>query len=135
MCPYCAVRGRRVDIGARRIRRARGQASATAKISGFDQRRECLVIHRCPPQEGGAPEIFGELNRRHGLRSLFETFDAGCAILSAQYDGLDMEDQLTCGAWIFRDIVMKIRLRAANHGRRKYGEMQPTCLSIPLKVL
>jgi hypothetical protein len=58
------------------MRRARGQASATAKISDFDQRREYLVIHRCPPQSGGAPEIFGELNRRHGLRSLFETFDA-----------------------------------------------------------
>ena len=85
--------------------------------------------------EGGAPEIFGELNRRRGLRSLFETFDASYAILSAQYDGLDMEDQLTCGAWTFRDTVMKVRLRAANHGRRKCGEMRPTCLSIPLKVL
>ena len=57
----------------------------------------------------GAPETFGELNRRHGLRSLFETFDASCAILSAQYDGLDMEDQLTCSEWISHDTVMKIR--------------------------
>ncbi len=58
---------------------------------------------------GGAPETFGKLNRRRGLRSLFETFDASRAILSAQYDGLDREDQLTCGAWIFHDILMKCR--------------------------
>ena len=57
----------------------------------------------------GAPEIFGELNRRRGLRSLFETFDASNAILSAQYDGLDMEDQLTCGERISHDTVIKIR--------------------------
>ena len=70
-----------------------------------------------PAPWSGAPETFGELNRRRGLRSLFETFDASYAILSAQYDGPKREDQLTCGAWIFRDSVMKIRLRAANHGR------------------
>ena len=51
-----------------------------------------------PATGGGAPETFGELNRRRDLRSLFETFDAERAILSAQYDGLNMEDQLTCGA-------------------------------------
>src|SRR6266404_685447 len=131
MCPYCAVRDRRESDG-----RPRGQASAAAKISNCDQRRESLVIHRCPPQGGRAPETFGELNRRHGLRSLFETFDASCAILSAQYDGLDMEDQLTCGIWSFHDTVMKFRQGAANHfGRRKCIEMRPALLSILPKVL
>jgi hypothetical protein len=83
--------------------------------------------------QGGAPETFGELNR-HGLRSLFETFDASCAILSAQYDGLDTEDQLTCGAWISHDILMKFRQGTANHGRRKCCEMRAARLSILLKV-
>ena len=89
-----------------------------------------------PATGGGAPETFGELNRRHGLRSLFETFDVGCAILSAQYDGLDMEDQLTCGIWSFHDTVTKFQQGAANHfGRRKCIEMRPALLSIPPKVL
>jgi hypothetical protein len=84
--------------------------------------------------QGGAPETFGELNR-HGLRSLFETFDASCAILSAQYDGLDMEDQLTCGIWSFHDTVTKFQQGAANHfGRRKCIEMRPAFLSILPKV-
>jgi hypothetical protein len=108
MCPYCAVRGRH-DGGARHQCRARRQSGAAAKISEFDQRRESLVIHQCPPQEGGAPETFGELNRWRGLRSLFETFDAERAILSAQYDGLYREDQLTCGAWTCHDILMTHR--------------------------
>jgi 23S rRNA pseudouridine955/2504/2580 synthase len=51
------------------------------------------ACHRAERQK-----TFGELNRRRCLRSLCKTCDADDAILSAQYDGLDMEDQLTCGA-------------------------------------
>ncbi len=83
---------------------------------------------------GGAPETFGELNRRHGLRSLFETVDASCAILSAQYDGLDCEDQLTCGAWIFHDSLMNSTgepLTTAGANAVKCSPAQP---SIPRKV-
>src|ERR1700730_8437685 len=109
MCPYCAVRGRPENDG-----RPRGQACAAAKISNCDQRRVSLVIHRCPPQGGGAPETFGELNRRHSAES-FRERSTQSAILSAQYDGLDMEDQLTCGTWSFHDTVMKFRQGAANH--------------------
>src|ERR1700727_3139379 len=98
MCPYCTVRSRLQNDGTRPLVANAAKPSAAAKISADDKRRESLVIHQCPPRWSGAPETFGELNRRRCLRSLCKTFDASHAILSAQYDGLDMEDQLTCGA-------------------------------------
>src|ERR1700761_9824355 len=107
MCPFYVVKGRLGYDGARRCVARAGDAGAAAKASDDDQSRECVVIHQCPPRWSGAPETFGELNRRRCLRSLCKTFDASDAILSAQYDGLDMEDQLTCGARVIRVIAQR----------------------------
>jgi len=44
--------------------------------------------------EGGALETFGELNRRRCLRNSGGASTQAARILSAQYDGLDLEVQL-----------------------------------------
>src|SRR5882757_4055583 len=98
MCPYCAVRGRQGGGG-----RPHGQSPAAAKISDHKQRRSSLVIHVDARLLHGAVrrETFCELNRRRAadlFSSVSKRFDADGAILSAQYDGLEREVQLTCGA-------------------------------------
>jgi 23S rRNA pseudouridine955/2504/2580 synthase len=124
MCPYCAVRGRLGNDGTRPFVANAGRTSAAAKTSADDERRVCVVIHQSPPRWSGAPETFGVLNRRRCLRSLCKTFDASHAILSAQYDGLDSEDQLTCGALVFR-VVAKGRQPLAVASAYGAGEYTP----------
>ncbi len=105
MCPYCQVTGRQEDDG-----RPRRNAEAARKISHPGDTLALRPGHDvnvgARPERGGVPEIL--LYSQPVARPAEPArsgFDAGCAFLSAQYDGLCMEVQLTRGA-----------MGAANHG-------------------
>jgi hypothetical protein len=100
LCGEGPTRKRRgATLGSRALAIQRSSEDFGFLSKARESRYSSIARHN----EAVRQETFGELNRRRSPRSLFETFDAGSAILSAQYDGLDMEDQLTCDAWTHHD--------------------------------
>jgi len=97
MCPFYQVRGR--QAGGGRTRRLNEAAPAAAKISDGSFKRSNHVVYEALALESKAvrrkPSMYSTDGAARGIS--LQEFDAASAILSAHCDGLDTEDQLTCG--------------------------------------
>lgn len=92
MCPYYTVRGRQAYGRPRRKR------AAAAKILQTRRRRTGLDVHDARHLTSGCRKTFDGLNLKAQCAHTALRFSAGCANLSAQYDGLYVEVQLIRGA-------------------------------------